>query len=521
MNTEDKNHEPVGGSPEQGAGPDGGYFSLPELDQRLDLLFHLAENSDRIPLVKGDEGLGKTVMLDQLALRAQPNWRLCRVLADPMLQPEQLFSRIAQCAGASESNNLDSLVRRFEDLLSEGVLVVVAVDDAHLLPVSTIIALLRLSERRVNGVPLVKVMLFAGPDIDEHLKTPQIQAMNLQSLQLLELPYFEKQQAKEFVSHLFSTHGVDLDSLQLDAMKVDHLIKESGGSPAIIESGVAAILAQSSGREFVETRGLGTLLADLPGPAMVGAGAVILLVLATLVYQDEINALFQEKGAEVDELPTISTTSETVVPLQLPQASAPAKVTPVPVVVEQPEIKEAEPSQPTEEPDAGLQVDAGQKQAQEPDADIANVPATPVLPDTADESAQAEPAAEEEVKPDAPKLAEVPAQSKAESTPVKPPAESDEAWLLKQKAADYTLQLIGVGSMAAAKKYVVEHGVTGKARVFRSALKGHPWYSVVYGVYADRDAAVSGRGELPASLSGAGAWPRSFGSIQEVIKQRR
>jgi septal ring-binding cell division protein DamX len=36
-------------------------------------------------------------------------------------------------------------------------------------------------------------------------------------------------------------------------------------------------------------------------------------------------------------------------------------------------------------------------------------------------------------------------------------------------------------------------------------------------VYADRDAAVQARSQLPASLDGAGIWPRTFGSIQEQL----
>ncbi|OOZ37852.1 hypothetical protein BOW51_00130 [Solemya velesiana gill symbiont] len=523
------------------------YFSLPELDQRLDLLFHLAENSDRIPLVRGGQGLGKTMMLDRLELKAQPNWQMCRILADPMLQPEQLFDRLGLCVQALEGVSVDTLVRRFEDLQNEGVLVVVAVDDAHLLPVSTIIALLRLSERRVGELPLVKVVLFADPEIDGHLKTPQIQAMNLQSLQILDLHPFDADQAKAYVQHILAGHGMDQTSFPVKEQAVERLIKESRGIPSIIEARVRELLGQGPDPDLPEAKASGRgLLSDLSGPALIGIGLVVLLVVAALIFQDHINTLFEDEKLAEQVLPEISTAREKVVPLQLPaeeeaKASVPAVKSPG---VEKPqEVSEAEPSRSVDDAATPVVADAGLSQDQEglvesPAVDVASevtvseegVSVQPQLAEAAKESPSEEDAGSsslatlaQEVEIKGQVTTAVVKQDVAPASALVREAGHDPyAWFLRQKPTDYTLQLVGLGSEAAAKKFISKHGITGSGRVFRSTLNGRPWYSVVYGVFANREAAVKGREQLPAGLNinKTGVWPRSYASIQDTIKKR-
>ncbi|MES9870933.1 MAG: SPOR domain-containing protein [Sedimenticola sp.] len=529
------------------------YFSLPELEQRLDLLFHLAENSDRVPLLKAEEGMGKTMMLDQLEQRAQPNWHLCRILADAMLQPEQLIDRIGWCVQVQEVGNGDALMRRLEDLRNEGGRVIVAVDDAHQLPVSSIITLLRLSEKRSNGEPLVKVMLFARTDIDEHLATPQIQAMNPQALQMLDLPRYERSQGQAFVQHLLAVHGVDDSLVALNEQKVERLLKQSEGVPAAIEEGVTRLLAQADLGDGA-SRGVGIpLLADLSGPAMVGTGLVLALVLITLLFQEQINSLFEGEEEVRQASQELTAPPETVVPLELPKPTRPGAVPGVSVpVVASREVSEAEPAQPPEEAADAVSAERGPETVPEEGGTPAPQPfmgtkeePAPVA-EKVEDAKPAEPRATEVVQAEIPVAAPVEDKLQPVNAPkaeaaqevarapqpvkveparqvpakVKEVSLSDEAWLLQQKPTDYTLQLVGLGSEASARKFIKDHGIKGKARVFESSLKGRPWYSVVYGVYGGRSAAVSGREKLPPGIRKTGVWPRSYASIQDLIRKR-
>jgi len=91
------------------------------------------------------------------------------------------------------------------------------------------------------------------------------------------------------------------------------------------------------------------------------------------------------------------------------------------------------------------------------------------------------------------------------------------AWFKKQKPERYTLQLIGVQEERAAKQFIKNYKIGAEAAYFTTLRNGKPWYSVVYGVYSGRDAAVLAKKKLPTNLKDGAGWPRSFGSIQEAL----
>jgi DamX protein len=93
--------------------------------------------------------------------------------------------------------------------------------------------------------------------------------------------------------------------------------------------------------------------------------------------------------------------------------------------------------------------------------------------------------------------------------------------LLQQNSSAYTLQLIGLQEQEAVERFVRTHGLQGSCAYFRSLRNGRPWFSVVYGIYPDREGAVAGRSKLPAALRGTGVWPRSLASVQQAIQENR
>jgi septal ring-binding cell division protein DamX len=91
-------------------------------------------------------------------------------------------------------------------------------------------------------------------------------------------------------------------------------------------------------------------------------------------------------------------------------------------------------------------------------------------------------------------------------------------WLKSRDPTRYTLQLIGARDRAAVEKYVREQKVEAPYAIFSRPLNGRPWYSLVAGDYADRDAAVAARSRLPGRISRTDVWPRSFASVQENLR---
>jgi len=97
------------------------------------------------------------------------------------------------------------------------------------------------------------------------------------------------------------------------------------------------------------------------------------------------------------------------------------------------------------------------------------------------------------------------------------PATGGPAWLKSRAPERYTLQLVGARDRAAVEKFVQVHNVAPPFAIFERSLSGRPWYSLVAGDYADRDAALAARTRLPKALAASDIWPRTFASVQESL----
>ncbi|MCG8429433.1 MAG: hypothetical protein MI754_18945 [Chromatiales bacterium] len=75
-------------------------FLSSELTQKTNLLLHLTENSDRIALIKGADKSGKSTFLSYFVANAPSNWLVCRINADPLMQPDQLLGLLGDCFDA-------------------------------------------------------------------------------------------------------------------------------------------------------------------------------------------------------------------------------------------------------------------------------------------------------------------------------------------------------------------------------------------------------------------------------------
>jgi DamX protein len=450
-------------------------------------------------------------------------------------------------------------------LQAAGRLPVIVVDDAHLLPVATLIALFRLFERRPGSRALIRVVLFATPEITGQFQTPQLQAMNLQSLQSLEMPLFDKAQAQAFIRFLLDAEKGQQE-LQIASGRIERIIRESAGLPGVLEAQLQTVFTLSPKHQAkippepaAATPGAArTILADLPKSVLVGAPLLALLLLLTLVFQDEINGLFDQSNTErVAEHPK-TLAGGGLHPLKLPEPdSSLLRDDKAPPVVENlqeqmpavadtpignlalPEIgmRTLDEPQPVQAPSGDVEM-AGPTPAEVPQplpadgmplaaepgpadvqpVDVEDVPADPtpkgdaekvtaVIPEEVQATA-AESTDTPVTRPDTPVVAVRPADKKGIL---------DQKWILTQKPSAYTLQLVAVRDEAAIKRFIQKHQLSGDIAYFKTNRSGQAWYSVIYGVYPDRSAAIQGRETLPPALRKSDVWPRTYASIQEAV----
>ena len=88
-------------------------------------------------------------------------------------------------------------------------------------------------------------------------------------------------------------------------------------------------------------------------------------------------------------------------------------------------------------------------------------------------------------------------------------------WVLTQSDEHYVLQLFGSREQAAARRFIAAHQLDSAAAVFELEHQGGPWFVVVTGMFASRDAARAAAASLPASLRATGAWPRTVATLRK------
>lgn len=508
------------------------FFSFPELNQCLDLLFHLTDSSDLVLLVNGERGAGKTSLLYQFQSIAHESWQLCRIDANPMMHPEQLLAQLARAYDVREDVEPlpDRLIDRFQDMGREGVRPVLAIDDAHLLPVATLVQLMRLHELAKDEDSLLRVVLFAAPEIQAQLETPELLALDGQRLRQLTLPTLNEEQTGAFVAFYLNGRGLG-QVVSFSPDQIQRLHRESRGIPGRVEVWVdkqiqpkgAVALPVDNDRE-------GWRFGAVPLKWLFGALAAVLLIVV-LVFQDSINRIFMDESADSEPQ---------VVPLALPQEPAEeAKPDSMSQEAATEVQEETEPVQPLlDEAEPDLAVSASRPGQLEEAAESSEVagepvpvkepePATAVSeaeepPGVAEEAVPKQPAPQSQPEEQAPPSAEPVSEpvSQEQPEPPTPKAVSEimrEDWLRQQNPAHYTLQLVGVQEEAAILAFIKRHGLKGQLAYFKSQRQGRPWFSLLYGVFPDRKAAIKAKGQLPAPLAQSGVWPRTFASVQKEV----
>jgi len=513
------------------------FFTYPELAQCLHLITHLVENTQLIPLIKGQEGSGKTTLLLQLQSQLPRHWLCCRIDANPMMHPEQLYSQLARYFNLNEHDDQikQTLLIHFESLRHDGTLPIITIDDAHLLPMGTIAELLKLQSSSTEHSHLLHIILFATPAIDGLLKTEDNHSLNAQIIQTLNIPPLNPEQATAYITQVLNTWSTGKTFLSTD--QIEKIAHASRGLPGRIESLLAKRPVHHKSTTQKQTSY--PILTGLPVTLIVGSIALASIILALLLFQDDINALFDDsssrdsytanpvvedtaelspklpalsdlkkrEGIETANVPSQTTTTEALEPiLEIPEQKAIVTVS-----TNEPEAQSKIPTHevPTLEDD---KADTPLARAPEPPK-----PSATPKPTTPSAIREAIPA--NELIPDI-----------SESLPIEPKTEAkpktaqsnlkQEAWLLSQKPTTYTLQVIGLKDEPGLFDYIKKHKLTEDAAYFKTSRNGHPWYPLFYGIYPNRAMAITARSKLSTQLNQKDIWIRNLAAIHKEIKAK-
>lgn len=433
----------------------------------LDELLHQLRYGQRVLLLTGEVGTGKSCLLSRLLAmpELQDSIRMLSVPVSVMSREQDVADAIRQGLGLPVGPGplLAQVQQRVQELDEQGISCVAVVDDAGDLPDETLRFLLALAQGSVQGSgPGLHVVLAGTPELVFRLNAPAYQSLLGRGLHLLPLEPLNDDEGELLISDWEAVYNVEVG-----ARLRQRLLQECVGLPGelirLLEQAAAPQAPLQARRETaVAPRRVASVQASATGRRF-GVWVLALLsclLLATLIYLWAYAAHAPSVAVDLPA-PTLSAVTETPSVPSMPSnpEAATTVVTPAPVIV------------------------------------------LPVSP-------------EPEALPEPPAVATLPvpnAPVSSGSGSSAPAVEPD--WFASRPAEAYTLQLFSSTSEGSWQQFLSRHqGLAVKGYVARR--QGRIWYVAVLGVFPDREVAAAHAARLPPDLALLHPWPRTFASIQ-------
>ena len=149
------------------------FFSGANRGEILDALIYAIKDSEGIVKVSGEVGSGKTMLCRMLLDRLPSNIKAI-YLANPSMSRDELLYAIADrldlnLEGQRVNVILQTLQNQLEAMYERGERCVVLVDEAHAMPLDTLEELRLLYNLQVGKHKLLQIVLFGQPELDEKL----------------------------------------------------------------------------------------------------------------------------------------------------------------------------------------------------------------------------------------------------------------------------------------------------------------------------------------------------------------
>lgn len=274
------------------------FFLEPERAQRLNLLQHMVQYSDLLLMMTGERGSGKSALLQRFLHGLNEEWQVCQVDANTMMDAEQLLFQIASGFAVENLPQTsvqlqEQLYQRLASLHERDKVPLLVVDDAHELPQDALELLFQLADVETSGGKLVRIILFCEPQIETMLNSPSIASLRDRITHRLEMPSLNESETAEYIKHRLAVSGFDGTSPFTPKM-IKKIFKASQGFPAKInilahesleEGDIAVVEEEEVVYEPRERR--------ITPVHMLLGGVIVIVVALVLVYQDDINQVFE------------------------------------------------------------------------------------------------------------------------------------------------------------------------------------------------------------------------------------
>lgn len=536
------------------------FFHTQALQKICDNLEHQSQFSDLILLIEGAQGSGKTCLFRYFIQQQVSNIKLLPIQAeatDTLVQIQQKMSLHLQDLGDANhlENNLQSLQTFDQTPLA-------IIDSCHVLSDTTLQELIRFKHeiKQSHSVNL-KLLLFANSGLSDTLQ--KITDLQTDQIYVQELPEYSASQIENFLMHKLRLAGYSGEPL-LNEKQLSHIIKKSNHTLQSYMQTAAPVIDKLIAKRLKPPVPVTKVMLISGVLVVIIATAITIYFLLPALTKTSIDVTETEDAAAtvavpvtpVKTLPGKEVISKTLTATQpglataipsgadsadstSPETETPQSITkplPHPEITMTPlDAQSADKNVQDQEIDASVTTQHGttekpklvtntpeKKPAQEalPDS-TATLTSQPIAPVSETPTSQPKPAqAVTTTKTTTAK----PVTQKARTTlpaslqQLQKMRVHDASWIKQLPQHHWTLQLLGARDPETLLKYVRQHRPGNNTAWYKTWLKGKPYYVLIHGHYASRDAARASITQLPASIQKNRPWAKSIASIQKLLE---
>ena len=279
-----------------------------ERAQRINMLQHMCRYSNLLLIVQGDYGVGKTALMQRFITLAEPDWQVCQITANTMIDAEQLLFQAAQGFGVTQlpqdaSELQELLYARVATIHHNDQTPILIIDDAHLLPKDALLAIFNLADTYVNDVNLLRIILFCEPEIERIINSKDVRVLRERVTHTMEIGPFDEEATAEYLKHRMAVAGFNGGS-PFTPKLIKKIYRGSDGLPGKINQLAHEILEEGDIEDSAEFEleadpvRVSDLQQQKNSKPIVFVTLAVLIVVVVLVFQDSINRVFEDNSKD-------------------------------------------------------------------------------------------------------------------------------------------------------------------------------------------------------------------------------
>jgi len=519
--------------------------SLVFLDERggqhLNLAIHLLESSHMIVIVLGESGMGKSTLACQLQLRL-PDTILPCLISAKSLTPQSLLRSMAGRLDIPQDVDLPTqrllLAENTVSLRHQDSVPLIIVDDAHLLDDATLDALLQIHTGTDQDYNRWELALFSSHGLEKRVATQL--PTGKENIYEIQLKPYNVAQTRDYLANRLKSAGYVSDDLPFTDRQFKLLLEQSRGIPARINEAAHAMLCSRSNTVITSksTEASKTSPADKKHYPAIKLQRILLvlaigLITGILLFQDEINQLFEDKQevisssapAQVSPTPERNVRSDNKP--AIPRIKSPVHASDTTVV--SPTSPEPVAKKPDPKPDTHASETSPFITVKKTDVPRLTLPKSvhhdvpPATQTPEQQPTSKTPVVVSKLKPEPPAPPAV--------TPTKPVVHPSNTvqhsanskagldWVMTRDPKHYTLQLLATADEAQIQGYINKFELQNHSYYYPIHFRGRLLYVLLTGDFADRASGQAAREQLPAGILKDKPWLRALSLIQAEIKR--